>query len=491
MSLELRVTQRLEQILTPQLILNLKLLQVPTLELEAMVRQELEENPALEQVEDTPESPEPEESPSLAADIVAEEAKPSDDADAAGAPAELRPGEAESTAEPQPAEEYSIDDLMPDDSGLPSLPSYDGSRETADPMELAVAPEPDLRTALLPKLQAVLSEADARVAEAILDVLNEDGFLAVSEEELAANEGVGLANVREILYLIQRIEPGGIGCRNQQHAFQVQLELMGCHPASLEVTLVTRCWDLLLRKKVDKIARLCGVTEDGVRRAVSRILTLEPRPARRFAGSRTVYVSPDFSVGWRDGEPVAEANDDSFPRLRLSRRYVEILRTPKVYSREQVRFAREKLARALMFLRGIESRRRTLKRLMDVVLQDQRDFFVKGPEHLKPATLKDAAERLGVHPSTASRATAGKYLETCFGIFPLKYFFKAGAGDKSRTSIQERVKQIVDQEDKSKPLSDDEVAALLAQEGIKIARRTVAKYRDELGIPGKNQRGRL
>jgi len=122
---------------------------------------------------------------------------------------------------------------------------------------------------------------------------------------------------------------------------------------------------------------------------------------------------------------------------------------------------------------------------------DQRDFFLNGPERLKPATLKDAAERLGVHPSTASRATAGKYVETCYGIFPLKHFFKAGSGGKSRASIKERVKQIIEKEDTSRPLSDDEVALLLAEEGTKIARRTVAKYRDELGIPGRSRRGRL
>ncbi|MEO0081501.1 MAG: RNA polymerase factor sigma-54 [candidate division WOR-3 bacterium] len=494
MRLELGLNQRLDLVLSPQLILNLELLQVPTLELEAMVRQELEENPALEQADDAGESPDPgvelQTSEELLADLPDEPVR-GDPADSPGASDELRPGETEDPAEPQPSDEYSVEDLMPDDGGLPSLPSSLGSDDRPDPIELAAGPEPDLREVLLPRLRAVLPEEDMPIAEGVLGALDEDGFLSVSEEELAQNQGVELPKLREILYLIQRIEPGGIGCRNQQQSFAVQLELAGADPASLECQLVTRHWDLLLAKKVDRIAKLCGVTEDEVRAAVSKILLLETRPARRFAAGRVEYVSPDFSVEWRDGQLVAEANEDSLPRLRLSRRYVEILRNPKAYSQEQVKFAREKLARALMFLRGIESRRRTLRRLMEIIINDQRDFFLHGPEYLKPATLKDAAERLGVHPSTASRATAGKYVETCFGIFPLKHFFRAGAGDKSRTSIQERVKQIIEQEDKSKPLSDDEIAAKLAAEGIKIARRTVAKYRDELGIPGRGQRSRL
>lgn len=506
--MELGLSQKLDlgQYLTPQLILNLKLLQMPTLELEAAVRQELEENPALEQVDEDLEASGTDEQQVIetvesvlaesqgqmteAVGAVAPHAPVSSDSESAPTATELRPGEID-TPQELPADAYSVDDLMPDDGGLPGLPSSGRQEGGADPWELVAEPEPDLRESLLPRLQAVLPEEDARVAERVLDFLTEDGFLAVEEAELSRNLDVDLGQLHRILYVIQRIEPGGIGCRNQQHAFQVQLELLGADPAGLEFQLVTIYWNLLLAKKVDRIARLSGTNEEQVRNAVAKILTLEPRPARRFSSDRTEYVSPDFSVELRDGRPVAEANDDTFPRLRLSRRYVEILRNPKAFSREQVLFAREKFNRALLFLRGIESRRRTLRRLMDLVVRDQEDFFLKGPEHLKPATIKGAAERLGVHPSTASRATSGKYVETCYGIFPLKYFFCAGTGDKSRMSIKERIRQMVEAEDKSCPLSDDDMVRLLQKEGIKVARRTVAKYRDELGIPGRNQRGTL
>jgi RNA polymerase sigma-54 factor len=310
----------------------------------------------------------------------------------------------------------------------------------------------------------------------------------MSDEEVAQQQGVDAERVRSILYAIQRLEPGGIACHDRRESFLVQLELADADPACLERKLLTEYWELLMKKQTARIAKLCGVTEDEVRRAVMRLLTLETRPARGFAPGTPDYISPDFSVEWQGDTLVASANDERFPRLRLSQRYVEILKNPKASAPEQVQFAREKLQRALMFLRGIESRRRTLKRLVDLIIDEQRDFFVHGKQHLKSATLKRAADVIGVHASTVSRAIAGKYLETDQGIFPFSYFFKAGAGVTSRTSIKQKIQMIVDAEDKQNPLSDDEVCAKLKLERINISRRTVAKYRAELGVPGCNDR---
>ncbi|OYD14042.1 RNA polymerase sigma-54 factor [candidate division WOR-3 bacterium JGI_Cruoil_03_51_56] len=480
MKFGLNLTQRLEQILSPQLILNLKLLQLPALELETLVRQELEENPALEQVDESRDASDVQESP-------LPEVPRSDDDQTDG----LRPGEEEKFGKVSSANEYGIEDLLPNDGYLPSIPRSRDTGGKTDAVELVPGPEPNLREVLLPHLRSVFSPDDARIAEVVIESLDEDGFLLVSEDELAASQGIELRRLREILYVIQRLEPGGIACQDQQKAFLVQLELMGYEPCSLESLLVSRYWKLLLQKRVKKIARLCGVSEEQIRKAIARILTLELKPARRFSGRLPEYISPDFSVKWRSRELAVEANDETFPRLRLSRRYIEILRSPKSFPKEQVKFAREKFKRAMMFLRGIESRRRTLRRLMDLIVDEQKEFFLKGPQYLKPATLRAAAERLGVHPSTASRATAGKYVETCYGVFSLKYFFKAGAGDKSRASIKQKIKRIIENEDKSKPLSDDEIRRILGKEEIKVARRTVAKYRNELGIPGRNHRGRF
>jgi RNA polymerase sigma-54 factor len=294
-----------------------------------------------------------------------------------------------------------------------------------------------------------------------------------------------------VLYHVQRIEPGGIGCCSQRCALLIQLELHGHGKDDIEYRLVEQCWEPLLHLQLAKAARLLGTDIEAVKAATGRLVGLEPRPGRRFTRKPAEYVAPDFSVFQRDGKICGDYNDDRIPRLRLARRFVEILRNPRAFPREQVEFARQKYQRAVMLLKAIESRRLTLERLIRVVVRDQADFFQHGPEHLRPATLKDAARELGVHPSTVSRASANKYVETDFGIFPLKHFFKAGAGDKSRASIKELIRQVIDGEDAAAPLSDDLIGGRLKAQGISISRRTVAKYRGELGIPGRNQRGKL
>lgn len=482
MGLGLDLKQQLEMRLTPQLILQMKLLQVSALDLEQMVREEMEKNPALEESDDSPGMPE--------ADAIASISEPASQV-AAPLPTETAPAPqtSETSIETRPGEEYTIGELMPDDGWSPAMYKNTGTDEDqTSAAELATGPEQSLVDSLMPHLRSVLSEDDARVAEFIIESLDDDGFLTMTEEEIAAQQQVDVDVVKSILYVVQRLEPGGIACHDRRESFLVQLELAGADPASLERKLLSDYWDLLVKKQTAKIAKLCGVTEDDVRRAVQPLLNLETRPARGFAPGAPDYVSPDFSVEWQGDKLVANANDERFPRLRLSQRYVEILKTPKAYSSEQVQFAREKLQRALMFLKGIESRRRTLKRLVELIIDQQHDFLLHGRQHLKTATLKQAADVIGVHASTVSRAIAGKYLETDQGIFPFGYFFKAGAGDKSRTSIKQKIQAIINAEDKKKPLSDDEICSKLKLEQIDISRRTVAKYRAELGIPGCNDR---
>ena len=478
----LDLKQQLEMRLTPQLILQMQLLQVSALDLEQMVREEMEKNPALEESDGSPGTPE--------ADVVASISEPAPEA-TASLPAESAPAPEtnETQIETSPGEEYTINELMPDDGWSPAAYAGTGTDDDqSSAAELAVGPAQSLVECLMPHLRSVLSEEDARVAEFIIESLDDDGFLTMSDEEVAQQQGVDVDHLRSILYAIQRLEPGGIACHDPRESLLVQLELADADPASLERKLLTDHWDLLVKKQTARIAKLCGVSEDDVRRAVQRLLPLETRPARCFAPGTPDYVSPDFSVEWQGDTLVASANDERFPRLRLSQRYVEILKSPKSYAPEQVQFAREKLQRALMFLKGIESRRRTLKRLVELIIEQQHDFFLHGKQHLRPATLKQAADIIGVHASTVSRAIAGKYLETYQGIFPFGYFFKAGAGDKSRTSIKQKIQAIVEAEDKQSPLSDDEICSKLKIEQISISRRTVAKYRAELGVPGCNDR---
>lgn len=471
----MRLQQKLQ--LTPQLVLQMKLLQVTALDLEQLVRQEIEDNPALEETDDMPETREgdlgcvlPESVPETAAQTPVED-KPA-------------PETQETSIEVRPGEEYTINELMPDDGWAtavnPATEPDDGQPSLA---ELTVGPAQKLTESLLPYLRSVLSGEDARVAEFIVESLDDDGFLTMSNEEIAQQQGVSEDRVIAILHRIQRIEPGGIACHDRRESFLVQLELRGVAPDALEWMLLTSHWDLLMKKQTKRIARLCRVSEDEVRRAVRRLLALETRPARAFAPGTPEYVSPDFSVAWQEDQLVVRSNDERVPRLRLAQGYVEILRAPESCTREQVQFARAKLQRAVMFLRAIESRRRTLKRLVELVVEQQYDFFLHGEQHLRPATLKQAAGRLQVHPSTVSRAVAGKYLETEHGIFPLSHFFKAGTGNTARTSIKDKLAALVSAEDKQNPLTDDEICSRLEQEGIEVSRRTVAKYRVELGIP--------
>ncbi|MEO0070267.1 MAG: RNA polymerase factor sigma-54, partial [candidate division WOR-3 bacterium] len=332
---------------------------------------------------------------------------------------------------------------------------------------------------------------DAGIAEQVVEWLNEDGFLTVRPEELAETLGVEIERVKRVLSALSQIPPGGFGCSGVKEALLAQLELKGYPPEALECRLLREGWELLKNKQLDKLVKVCNASEEEVREAVKRILNLEPRPGRQFTTSAVNYITPDFSVEWREDKLVVVVQDETIPRLRVSRRFLEILAQPKNFSKEQVEFAREKVRRAMMFLKAIESRRNLLRRLVDFILQRQKDFFSYGPEHLKPTTLQDAADFLKVHPATVSRAISGKYLETNYGIFSLKYFFKGGTGDKSRESIKEKIRLLIENEDKQKPLKDEEICLKLKEEGINISRRTVTKYRSELGIPGAEGRKRL
>jgi RNA polymerase sigma-54 factor len=485
MRYDLGLTQKLSQELRlhPQLILNLQILQLATLDLEALIQKELQENPAMELADDGDEGTGTSESESEAAESSEESQSEDAGADMVG---ELDTDD--KPVEVSAVDDYSLDELMPDDSYLPDFNAGGSQSSDTDSSELVIDSGPGLRDALLSELSGVLADEDKRIAEVIVENLDEDGFLTVDPGELAQNHGFDRQRVDDILYAMQRIHPGGIGCPGKREAFLIQLELHGCSPDCLECRIVSDHWDSLLQSRLPKIAKLCGVSMDRLREALEVIAGLEPRPARQFTGKVADYVSPDFSVVWRDNEPVPVFYRDGLPRLRLARRYADMMRNPKNYSKEQVAFARERFHKAVMFLKGIESRRHLLEGLMHEIVREQRDFFLHGPQFLKPATMKDAANRLKVHPSTVSRAVAGKYVETDYGIHALKFFFKAGAGDKSRASIKQRIRLIVEAEDGKKPLSDDEIRTRLKQEDIEISRRTVAKYRDELGIPGRNQR---
>jgi len=486
---ELRLEQRM--ILTPQLLMNLKLLQMPLLELETTVLQELETNPALEELTDEadPEAATSETVAEATETAEPDEAPPTEDL--------LNTQQSEKSAEEKPEIEnlegaldkgdMALADFLQDDSYVPPEPMS----KSPDDRELleVVADEtvclPDL---LLPMVKSRTDPADHQLAEVVVDNLDEDGFLAIGRDELAEQMEVPQERVDRVLYVLQHLEAGGIGARNIREALILQLEVMGYAPESVEYRILAECYEMLTRRQYGQIARALDVSEERIREAVEGISQLEPKPCRKYSRSNPGYVRPDFTVEWRGGGLTFYATDDSVPRIRISPRYREMLLNPKSFLPEQVEFARKKAQGALMFIKGIESRKRTLNRVMRFLMEKQQDFFVNGREFLKPTTIKDAGGALGIHPSTISRAVQGKYVETPYAILPMRFFFTSGTAGKARHSVKDRLMRLIEAEDKETPYSDEELGALLEKEGVKISRRTVAKYRGEMDIPGCNER---
>lgn len=443
----------LRQIITPQLLLNLKLLALPNLELETIIRQELEKNPALEAVEEEVENH--------------EIAEPIADND-----------------------EFDLTDLINDESVyLPTPLTQDTS---SDISEIKTVEKSNFEETLLPIVKSVIDEDELPIAEYIIGNLTDDGFLLLPTSEISDALKIPLEKVQKVINIIQGIEPGGIASPNLQTALICQLKLLGFDENSLEIKIIQECFDLLLKKNFTKIQQLLKVTDKEISLALSNIQNLETRPARRYLNIPTTYITPDFAIKWQEDKLVGYINDETIPILRISPRYREILLNPQNFSKEEVDFARQRLQSAIMIIKGIESRKNLLNNVLKYLIDNQKEFFIHGNEkYIKPILIKDIATALNVHMSTISRAVQNKYVETPVGIFPLRFFFTTGVGEHSRISIKEKIREIINAEDKSKPYTDEQIVQLLEKQNIKISRRTVAKYREEMNIPGSSERATI
>ena len=488
---ELRLEQRM--LLTPQLLMNLKLLQMPVMELEMMVLQELETNPVLEELTD-------ETDPESAASDTEAEPTEAPAPEEAPAPVEdlLNTVENEKTADEKPEiqelEKVLLDkgdvalaDFLQDDSYLPPEP-VSVAPDNREALEVVAGESVCVADVILPMVKARVEAADYPIAEAIMDNLDEDGFLLIGRDELAQQLDLPQERVDRVLYVVQHLEAGGIGARNIREALLLQLEVIGYAQESVEYRILAECYELLTKRRYAQIARELDTTEERVREAVEEISRLEPKPCRKYGATNPGYVRPDFTVEWRGDQLTFYATDDSTPRIRISPKYRDMLLNPKTYAKEQVDFARKKAQGALMMIKGIESRKRTLNRVMRYLLERQHDFFVNGREYLHPISIKDTGGALGIHPSTISRAVQSKYVETPYAILPMRFFFTTGTAGKARHSVKDRIKRVVEEEDKDTPFSDEEIAAILEKEGVKLSRRTIAKYRGEMDTPGCNDR---
>ncbi len=343
--------------------------------------------------------------------------------------------------------------------------------------------------------QADLSELDKldrKALEYLIGSLNHDGFLDDEVENIALLGDLPLNKVQKARQLLLTFDPVGIGAVDRQECLLVQLELSG-KEKSLAARILREEFPLLIRRRIPELSRKFGVDADTIHRALGEIATLDPAPGRRFSEDNNRIIVPDVKV-FKDEEEEWRIvlNNDYIPRLRISRTYKDLIAQGKL-PRNEKEYLREKIRSGRFLMNSIEQRQQTVERIAWQLLEMQKPFFEEGVSKLRPLTMNQVAEIIGVHETTVSRAIANKYIDTPHGIFELKYFFTAGYRTEdgqsvSNRSIKDTIQQIVDGENSSKPFSDQAIVDILKEKGYKIARRTVAKYRDELGILPTNLR---
>lgn len=343
---------------------------------------------------------------------------------------------------------------------------------------------------------ALKDREDLEIGDYIIGNIDNNGYLTVSVEEMASHLNKDREDVERVLKVIQTFSPYGVGARDLAECLLLQLMHYG-KESDLAREIIQHHLDDVARGRINKIAQKLGVSQKEVQDICDLIRTLDPKPGLQYSNDEEIkYVVPDVLVEKIEGEYIVIINDLNFPRLMINHVYEEILKSPEDFSLETKKYLEEKMGAALWLIKSIEQRRMTLYKVARCIVDMQREFFEKGIAYLKPLTLKQVAEMVNVHESTVSRATSNKYMQTPQGLFELKFFFssgvQAGAGEEkvSSTSIKHMLQDIIANEDSSNPLSDEAIAKIFAEKGIKISRRTVAKYRQEIGIPAAMARRR-
>ena len=468
----------LQQILAPQLQQSLHLLQLPTLELRSLVQEELQQNPLLEEIpKDEPrvevESPE-----------VVAEAEPNKT----------------STNEEQAdfKEEFEVLSKL-DDEWREYFSQTSTYRSRSPEQEEqrqhffdSIVQQESLQQHLIQQLGFLnVSEDKRKVAELIIGSINDDGYLLTPIEELAVSSGIPLEQLQEALELVQTFHPVGVGARNLKECLLIQLDRLG-KSESIEAVLVNQHLDDLGRKRFPEIARAMNLSVEEVQKLANFISTLEPKPGRMFTTEQQQYVAADVVVQKVGDEYVVLLNDEQIPHLRISNTYKQLMASSEK-SNDARDYIRDKIRAGKFLIKSIHQRQQTIYNIAKVIVERQREFLDKGISFLRPLTMAQVAEVVGVHETTVSRAVANKYMQTPQGLFEMKYFFTPGfetatGGAMSNTSVKELISKLIEREDPVKPLSDQEIVAILKEQGIPIARRTVAKYRNELNILPSNLR---
>ncbi len=477
MAMETRLSLRQSQrvVMTPLLQQAIQLLQLSTLELQEVVQKELLENPLLEEVSvETPEAP---------------EATPPGEVPAPAPVAEAPPVEPPRESDRQTDDlPFDLTAVMFDDHEERSLVAQEDRDDL--PFENMVRSSTSLTDHLDEQLRFAVEDPKIRlIGTEIIGNLDEDGYLRAELAEIAQRCKVDVPDVEGVLTLVQSFDPVGVAARSIQECLLIQLKV-DPNPDPVSVEIVEQHFEDLTKRRYPDIARALKLPLDRVMESVEEIMGLEPKPGRRFGGNDSRYIVPDVVVHKMGTEYVVVLNEDGIPRLRVNSLYRSLLRNSGDEARQYVE---QKLRSAVWLIKSVDQRQRTLRKVTQSIVKFQREFLDRGLAHLRPLSLRDVGEDIGMHESTISRVTTNKYVETPQGLFELKFFFHSGiASDdgemKSSVSVKKMIQDLLANEDSSKPLSDQEVAQILKSRGLVIARRTVAKYREELGILPSHQR---
>ena len=458
----------LQQVLAPQLQQSLLILQAPLLELRNLVQQEMETNPVLEELADPPNP-----------DAAAESETPADD---------------------NFKEEFDklakLDEEWRDYMAQSS--SYSGRSQEAEEKRQfffdSIPTQETLQQHLMGQLnQNVLNGDDRKTAELIIGNVDDNGFLQTTPEEMALNTGIPREDFENMLTLIQSFHPPGVGARDLRECLLIQLKREG-RQNSLEYKIVADHMQDLGKRRFPEIARRIGIGVEQVQKCANNIAQLDPRPGAIFAEAPKNYVLPDVTVEKVNGNYQVILNGEQIPHLRISNTYKDIMAQDRNGS-DVKDYIRDKIRSGKFLIKSIHQRQQTISNIAHEIVKRQLEFFDKGSAFLRPMTMVQIADAVGVHETTVSRAISGKYMSTPQGVFEMKYFFTPGyqtaTGESmSNTSVKEAILGLVKNEAGNSPLSDKEIVEILSKRGIPIARRTVAKYRTELNILPSNMRRR-
>jgi len=474
-----RMTQKL--ILSPQMQQAIKLLQLPLLQLQQVIRQEMMQNPVLEEELLEEEEEEEKKEREQQEEAEAEDKAPKDD-----------------TSELNFDEEFNrllqIDEEWKEyfrQSG--SYRSYsEEDEEKRRFLESSVVKPETLQENLLNQLGvALLDENEKKICEAIVGDIDDNGYLQSSIEDIAQRIGVPLEEVARMLALIQTLSPVGVGARNVRECLLIQINRLGITDP-LIIAIVDKHLEDLSEKKYRQVARALKVPPLLIQKAAELIATLEPKPGRVFSAELAHYITPDVFIEKASGEYNIILNDDRIPRLRISNTYRQMIENPTTDKTTKT-YIRDKIKGGQWLIRNINQRQTTIYNISSELVKRQKEFFDEGVNHLRPLTMQEVADSIGMHESTVSRAIANKYIQTPHGLFDMKYFFSSGVdsqvgGSVSVNTIKSMIQQMTGAEDPKNPLSDQQIIDTLAAKGMRLARRTITKYRKELKIPSSNLR---